>query len=393
MHQSSPYPVDLPAVLERVHAIGREVVAPHADAVDREARFPREAFAALREAKLLSAYVPVEYGGMGLNLKDLAKICEILGQYCASSAMIFAMHQIQVACIVHHALGEAFFRDYVRELATRQYLLASATTELGIGGDLRSSICAVKVEGERFTLEKQAPVISYGEAADAILVTCRKSEAAARSDQVQVLVRRDDYSLKPLSGWDTLGFRGTCSLGFVLSSAGNVEQILPVPYASIHGKTMHPFAHIVWGSLWLGLATDALARAKTAVRAEARKNPGVIPISAVRLAEADLVLFAMRSALDLTIAEYENLLLEDAADAFSRFGFALRINNLKISASQQVVDVVSRAMLICGIAGYRNDSKLSLGRHLRDAIGAGLMVNNDRILNHNATMHIGQREG
>jgi acyl-CoA dehydrogenase len=281
----------------------------------------------------------------------------------------------------------------VRELAARQYLLASATTELGIGGDLRSSICAVKVEGERFTLEKQAPVISYGEAADAILVTCRKSEAAARNDQVQVLVRRDDYTLKPLSGWDTLGFRGTCSLGFVLSSTGRAEQILPVPYASIHGKTMHPFAHIVWGSLWLGLATDALARAKTAVRAEARKNPGVTPISAVRLAEADIVLFAMRSALDLTIAEYQKLLLEDAEDSFSGFGFALRINNLKISASQQVVDVVSRAMLICGIAGYKNDSKLSLGRHLRDAIGAGLMVNNDRILNHNATMHIGQREG
>ena len=393
MHQSSPYPVDLPVLLERVHAIGREVIAPHADAVDREARFPKEAFAALREEKLLSAYVPVEYGGMGLGLKELAKICEILGQYCASSAMIFAMHQIQVACIVHHALGETFFDAYVRELVARQYLLASATTELGIGGDLRSSLCAVKVEGERFTLEKQAPVISYGEAADAILVTCRKSEAAARSDQVQVLVRREDYTLKPLSNWDTLGFRGTCSLGFVLCSAGHVEQILPAPYASIHSTTMHPFAHIVWGSLWLGLAADALARAKSAVRAEARKNPGITPTSAVRLAEADIVLFAMRSALELTIAEYQKLLLEDAADSFSGFGFALKINNLKISASQQVVDIVSRAMLICGIAGYKNDSKLSLGRHLRDAIGAGLMVNNDRILNHNATMHIGQREG
>jgi acyl-CoA dehydrogenase len=385
--------VDFPVLLQRVHAIGREVIAPHADAVDREARFPHEAFAALRAEKLLSAYVPVEYGGMGLNIKDLSRICEALGQYCASSAMIFAMHQIQVGCIVHHALGESFFRDYVRELVTRQYLLASATTELGIGGDLRSSICAVKLDGERFALEKQAPVISYGEAADAILVTCRRSETAARSDQVQVLVRKEDYSLKPLSGWDTLGFRGTCSSGFVLTSAGRAEQILPVAYSAIHSKTMHPFAHIVWGSLWLGLASDALTRAKAAVRAEARKNPGVTPISAIRLAEADIVLFAMRSALELTLAEYQNLLLDDAAESFSSFGFALKINNLKFSASQQVVDVVSRAMLICGIAGYKNDSKLSLGRHLRDAIGAGLMVNNDRILNHNATMHIGQREG
>jgi len=50
-------------------------------------------------------------------------------------------------------------------------------------------------------------------------------------------------------------------------------------------------------------------------------------------------------------------------------------------------------MVICGIQGYRNDSKLTLGRHLRDAMGASLMVNNDRILGQNATMHVGLREG
>ena len=50
-------------------------------------------------------------------------------------------------------------------------------------------------------------------------------------------------------------------------------------------------------------------------------------------------------------------------------------------------------MIVCGIQGFRNDSKLSLGRHLRDAIGAGVMVNNDRILGQNATMQIGLREG
>jgi acyl-CoA dehydrogenase len=62
-----------------------------------------------------------------------------------------------------------------------------------------------------------------------------------------------------------------------------------------------------------------------------------------------------------------------------------------MSASTLVIDIVMRAMLICGIQGYRNDSKLSLGRHLRDATGAALMVNNDRILGQNATMHVALR--
>jgi acyl-CoA dehydrogenase len=384
---------DFPALLERVHALGRDVVAAHAVAVDREARFPAESLAALKAEKLLSAYIPVDYGGMGLDIRQVSQLCEALGHYCASTAMIFAMHQIQVACIVHHALGCAFFRDYAREISAKQLLLASATTELGLGGDARSSICAVKVVADHFILEKQAPVISYGEQADAILVTCRKSEEAARNDQVLVLVRREDCTLRRLSEWDTLGFRGTCSPGFELKSLGHAEQIFPEPYAFIHGKTQHPVAHILWASLWVGLAFDALNRARSAVRAEARKNPGVMPISATRLAEADIVLNTMKSTLEAALADYHRSLVAGDADAFANFAFAIRINNLKLSCSQLVLDVVTRAMVICGIAGYRNDSKLTLGRHLRDAMGASLMVNNDRILGQNATMQVGLREG
>jgi acyl-CoA dehydrogenase len=384
---------DLDALLARVRQLGRDVVAPNADSVDREARFPREAFEALREEKLLSAYVPQEYGGMGLDVAQVAMLCEALGHYCAATAMIFAMHQIQAACIVHHALGSEWFRDYAREMVAQQLLLASATTELGIGGDTRQSICAVKVEDGRFTLEKQAPVISYGAQADAILVTCRRSEDAPRNDQLQVLVRRDDCELKPLSAWDTLGFRGTCSPGFALKSAGDARQVLPAPYAEIHSRTQHPFAHVVWSSLWLGLASDALARARAAVRAEARKNPGTTPKSATRRAEADLVLDTMRASVHGMRDEYARLLAAGDPEAFSAYGFVIRVNNLKLNASQLVLDVVSRAMVICGIAGYRNDSKLSLGRHLRDATGAGLMVNNDRILGQNATMQVALREG
>lgn len=382
---------DFDALLERVHAIGREVIAPAAPEVDREARFPAEAIAALKDERLLSAYVPAEYGGLGLDVTQVSRLCEALGQYCASTAMIFAMHQIQAACIVHHGGSSAFFRDYMREMAARQNLLASATTEVGVGGDVRSSICAAKVVDDHFILEKQAPVISYGEQADAILVTCRRAEDAPKSDQVLVLVRREDAILRRLSEWDTLGFRGTCSPGFEVKAIGRAEQILPEPYAAIHARTQHPFAHIAWASLWTGLAADALQRARQFVRAEARKTPDATPINATRLAEADVVLNTLKCTLRGTLEDYHRALQHDG-EALASFGFAIRVNNLKLTASSLLLDVVMRAMLICGISGYRNDSKLTLGRHLRDAIGAGLMVNNDRILGQNATMHVALRE-
>jgi acyl-CoA dehydrogenase len=207
-----------------------------------------------------------------------------------------------------------------------------------------------------------------------------------------VLVRKEDCLLRRLSEWNTLGFRGTCSPGFELKSIGAAQQIFPMPYAGIHAQTQHPVAHILWASLWTGLAADALNRARQAVKAEARRNPGVMPISATRLAEADLVLNTMKSTLQATLADYQRAHDSGDPEALASYAVSIRINNLKLTASQLVVDIVMRAMLICGIAGYRNDSRLTLGRHLRDATGAALMVNNDRILGQNATMHVALRE-
>lgn len=383
---------DLGGLLKEIQRIGQETIAPASHDVDAAARFPHEAFDALRGLQLLSAYVPVEMGGLGLNIVEIGKICEVLAHSCASTAMIFAMHQIQVACIVHHYGSSEYFARYLRELVEQQLLIASATTELGVGGDLRSSICAVEVNGEHFRLAKKAPVISYGQQADDILVTCRRAPDAASSDQVHVLVRKPQTQLEPLSDWDTLGFRGTCSLGFSLTAEGATEQTLPEPFDGILSQTMHPYSHIVWSSLWLGIAVDAVNRARAYVRAEARKNPHLPPASSLRLAEVDIVLNGMRNNVNAAAGDYLRLLQAGDSDAFKSFGFSTRINNLKLSSSQLVVDIVGKAMLICGISGYRNDSKSSLGRHLRDAYGAALMVNNDRILGHNATMLLALKE-
>jgi acyl-CoA dehydrogenase len=380
-------------LLQKTHSIGKEILAPHAAAVDRDARFPSESIDALRQARLLSACVPREYGGLGLDIVQVSRLCEVLGQYCGSTAMILAMHKIQVACIVHHGQQSSWFRDYLGRLVEDQRLIASATTEVGVGGDLRTSLCAVEVAGDSFRLVKKAPVISYGEAADDILVTCRKSPDSPPGEQVHVLVQRGDFSAEPISGWDTMGFRGTCSSGFTLTAQGKAEQILPEPFADILAQTMHPYSHIVWSALWSGIAADAVNRARAFVRSEARKTPGETPPSALRLAEVDGVLQQMRHNIAAFAREYHELLLRGEPDAFSNFGFSVRTNNLKVSSSQQVVDIVGRALLICGIAGYRNDSKFSLSRHLRDAYGAALMVNNDRILKLNATMLMAHREG
>src|SRR5580692_1258437 len=91
------------AHLAALKAIGSEVAAANAADVDAKARFPRETIQALQKAKLLSAPIPRELGGAGYSMRELAQLCSTLAQSCGSSAMVLAMHYIQVACIVRHS--------------------------------------------------------------------------------------------------------------------------------------------------------------------------------------------------------------------------------------------------------------------------------------------------
>lgn len=378
------------APLERAHRVGAEVAAVFADEVDREARFPGEALAALKQERLLGILVPEELGGEGLAISAACEVCHALGQYCASTAMVYAMHQIQVWCLVRHALGSPWHRAFLQRCADEQLLIASATSEAGIGGEIRRSACAIEARGSHFALEKDASVISYGPQADAILVTARRTPDSPPSDQVIALVLRGDYRLEQTSVWDALGMRGTCSNGYRVLATGEAAQLLPVPFADVSAWTMLPAAHLTWGSLWLGIASDAVARARAFCRAEARRKPDAAPAGAARLAEAVGMLQQMRAQVGVAVRSYEAAI--QGGGRAPGLSFAVEMNALKTTASLAAVQVVSQAMLVCGISGYRNGTRFSLGRHLRDVHSAAVMVSNDRILAHTAQLVLVQAE-
>jgi len=383
---TSDFP-EFAAHLATLKAIAGDVAAPSAADVDANSRFPRETVQALQKAKLLSAPVPKELGGAGYGMRELATLCSTLAQACGSSAMVLAMHYIQVACMVRHGLQSAFFRRYLQDLVRDQYVLASMTSENGTFGETRTSICAVERKDGRFKLDKDATTGSYCEHADGILATCRRAPDAPGSDQVLVLVRKGDYKLTQTTSWDTLGMRGTCSPGFKLEAAGPEQQIIPGSFADSSAQTMVPYSHILWSSLWWGIAADAVARAAEFVRASARKNPGTVPPTATRLAEVSPQLQAMRHNWLALATEFDELNARPGGmQELLSIGWALKMNNLKINASESAPQIVHKALQITGILGYKNDTKFSLGRHYRDALSAALMISNDRIASKSASM-------
>ncbi|HWH85060.1 MAG TPA: acyl-CoA dehydrogenase family protein [Burkholderiaceae bacterium] len=374
-------------LLRELRVIAADVAATHAADVDARARFPQEAVDALRGARVLSCGVPGALGGAGCTLLQQAQLCAALAQGCSASGMVLAMHLIEVACLARHGLDSAWFRGVLEELVEHQHLIASVTSEVGTSGDTRSSVCAVERDGDRFRLEKAATTVSYGAHADALLVTARRAPDAAASDQVLVLLRRGDHTLTPTSSWDTLGMRGTCSPGGRLVAEADVRQIVPGSFADSSAQTMVPFSHVLWSALWWGIAADAMARAAAFVRGQARSNPGTMPPAALLLAQALGDLQALQQQWTASAAAFDALGDDTAArEALMSMGWALRLNHLKVQASEAAPRIVHQALQIIGVMGYRNDSKFSVGRHYRDTLSAALMISNERLAAKSAAM-------
>jgi acyl-CoA dehydrogenase len=375
------------AFLDAVTRVADEFAAPNADAVDREARFPVETIDALREERALSAFLPTELGGGGVSFDAIATGCFEIGRRCGASAMVFAMHQIKAISVARHLDGAPWFEDYLRDLADEQRLIASVTSEIGTGGDMGRSVAAVTAgEQGACTFEKQAPTVSYGEHADDLLVTLRRGPDAEPSDQVMVVVRKEQRSLEQVSSWDPLGMRGTCSPGFVVRAEFAPEQVLPTPFPRVMSETMVPVTHILWSHLWLGIATDAFDRARAFVRAAAKQKPGETPPAALRLSHLMSELSLLRAEVGSALSEFVEICDEPGRERLSEMATALRFNNLKIAASEQAPRVCQGALAVCGIMGFKNDTPFSVGRHLRDTMSASLMIANERIHHTNASL-------
>lgn len=364
--------------VDQIRRIAEEVAAVHADAVDHDARFPREAIDALRQARALSAFIPVELDGAGVSISALARACYELGRRCSSTAMIFAMHQIQVATIVRH-LEAGWFETYLRRVAAEQRLIASVTSEIGTGGDMGRSIAPVTPDGDGFAVEKQAPTVSYGAYADDLFTTARRSPQSEQVDQALVLHHADQTELEPTGTWDTIGMRGTCSPGFTVRSHFAFEQILTAPFATVMNETHVPISHILWSHVWLGIATEAFERGRAFVRAAARRNPGTPVPAAHSLSRVMSELAMMRAEVEAALRDFVAFNDDPERPDLATLTSVLRFNNLKLAASEQAPRVCMGVLEVIGIAAYKNDSPYGVGRQLRDALSARLMVANERI--------------
>jgi len=235
-------------------AVGSDVAARHADDVDRQARFPKEALDALKAAKLLGILVPKDKGGPGAGIADVVSVCHVLGSTAPRPrwSTPCTRSRCRASC---GTVAQCWLDAFMKRLL--------ATTAARVGTSKQASVAtyvrafAPLREGRPFALAKQATVISYGANSDGVLVTARRTLQSPASDQVIVVVPKSSATLEQLQDWDTLGMRGTCSIA-TISRPRRDGADHPEALCRLSAQTMLPTSHLVWSALWLGIATDAV---------------------------------------------------------------------------------------------------------------------------------------
>lgn len=360
-----------------------EAIHSRAAKYDKENTFPHEDYAALKEAGYYKAFVPKEYGGFGLNLKEIAHEQTRLAMAAPATALGINMHQIIVGVARHmvkhgNLKGEQILRD-----AAEGHLLSFAISEPANDRVLFGSICEAKANedgGYRFYGPKVF-ISMVGECSR--MVTYGMDSQGEQPQSVFAYLENNPETIKIKPDWDTLGMRGTQSYSVLLDGAyATSKQILTTvkPGPSFDPVVFGIFSHfeLLLAATYHGIGKRALELGIETVKKRRSIAQGKTYNQDKnirwRIAEAAIILDSVQPQIDVLATDIE----EDADHGNLWLPRLSAIKNTAVEASIKVVEEMVRAS---GGRSYYNDTELS--RLLRD-VYAGLFQPSDQESLHDA---------
>lgn len=276
--------------------------ALRADRHDAEGSFVAENYAMLKEAGLIEAGVPVELGGGGASVADLADMLRRLAHGCGATALAFAMHSHQVAIPTwrwrHQAPAKPVVEPLLRRIATDRIVLMSSGGSDWVGGAGRAD----KVDGGyRIQATKS---FASGAPLGAILMTTAIAEDPDGPVVLHFGAPLNAAGVRVDEVWDAMGMRGTASQNVVFDGLFIPDDKIPLKRKAgewhlIFQITANIAIPLIY-AVYTGLAEAARDRAiaiETA-RPEPRRTPRLageleMRLHATRLAHRDMVAVAM----------------------------------------------------------------------------------------------------
>ncbi|MBM7455765.1 isovaleryl-CoA dehydrogenase [Oceanisphaera litoralis] len=219
----TPYPplnIDLDDTLtllrEQVAAFAGHEIAPLAEAIDRDNRFPAELWPRLGDMGLFGITVAEAYGGVNMGYLAHVLAMEEISRASAAVGLSYGAHSNLCVNQIHRHGSETQKQRYLPPLLSGEHIGALAMSEPNAGSDVVSMSLQARADGDDFVLNGTKMWITNGPEAQVLVVYAKTEPQAGARGISAFIVERDTPGFSHAQKLDKLGMRGssTCELVF-----------------------------------------------------------------------------------------------------------------------------------------------------------------------------------
>jgi short-chain 2-methylacyl-CoA dehydrogenase len=275
-------------VRETVREFALDRIAPVAEELDREHRFPYDIVAELAELGLMGMTIPEEYGGGGTDTLSYAIAVEELTRIDSSVAITVAAHHSLGTLPIYYFGNEEQRRRWLPELTAGRRLAAFGLTEPDAGSDAGAARTTAElrdgrwiVNGSKIFITNAGTDITWG-----VTITARTGE-----DEISNIVIPNGTPGYEISApMHKLGWRASDTRELSFADVSVPEDHLLGP----RGEGFKQFLQILDGgrisvaSMGLGLAQGAYDLAAAYARERKQFGKSISRFQAVQFRLADM---------------------------------------------------------------------------------------------------------
>ncbi|MBT3535705.1 MAG: acyl-CoA/acyl-ACP dehydrogenase [Rhodospirillaceae bacterium] len=373
-------------LVKKARELALDCFAPRAADYDRDARFPFEDYADMRDAGFLALCIPEEYGGLGADLETYCLVSEQLAQGNASTALTYNMHCLTMLMMGemadvhemsdekrarHGELRAVNFREVVEQgvyygQPHSEPVVEGETDKVFTVGGRRFGTLADKVEGG-YRLNGRKFFVSLAGAADYFATPAILNVDGAFVERTLYLkVPREADGVTFSGDWDPIGMRATVSRNMELKDVfvPDEGEILP---PGVFGGLYLNAAHgpLLFSATFLGIMQQAYAYTLDYLTGGAAGAPAKGPVGPVMGNSIADMLFKVEATRALYLRSVSEAKMTPTHEIRQRARAA------HVMVQRSVVEVTQEAIRVCG--GRALLRQFPLERLLRDAQASSVM--------------------
>ena len=334
-------------------------VAPIAQEIEDEHRFPAEVFDRLAELDVMGVPIDEKWGGLGGDQLMYALVTEELGRVSGAVGLSYAAHVSLGAKPIELFGTDEQREQWLRPLATGEHLGAWALTEPGSGSDASDMDTTARKEGDEWVLNGTKQFITNANVAGSVLVKAVTEPDGGYGAISTFVVDPADDGFEVSTVWDKMGLNASPTCEIRLNDVRvPADRLLGDPGDGWDQtrKTLDG-GRVSIAALSVGLAQGAFEAALSYAKEREQFGQPIGEFDAVR---------DMLVAMDRKI-ERARLLTHKAAVEYDRGSEDLtRLSSMaKLDASEISREVAEDAVQVLGGYGYTTD--FAPQRFFRDA--------------------------